>query len=410
MYLDFIICLFLISCYFFGHNLEAYSSFYRFKKSFYGFSTYLSARSKIPINSVRNNGVRTKDVSQTLNIHNFGINIVLSEDLFAYDADAFLKSVRRRCRNNYYHYHSDSNKSTISNNIGKNATNASNQEIWVPLSHSEIAILTRLLQLHCSSLSPQAFCDLCHNLGRLRIDSSFLTAVNRPLLNYIHNRPLLNQWERTNHQFVENKENKFYLSPQDINRMLQGLGYLNLEWSTLSRKIILFYGSKKLSFNLPCCIEFNESAGSSSPLPAFLHHCLLDSPSSSSSSIMDAYQLSDLLRALCSLRAKWTELSPELRTLLLQRSQHCLSVPLTPQALSNIAWALARLGVRWPQLADSALLSRVALLPCTPTPQQASKLLWALGLLEPPPGLLPLRALESLLHCCCGPNHNHHQA
>jgi len=125
---------------------------------------------------------------------------------------------------------------------------------------------------------------------------------------------------------------------------------------------------------------------------------------------MDAYQLSDLLRALCSLRAKWTELSPELRTLLLQRSQHCLSVPLTPQALSNIAWALARLGVRWPQLADSALLSRVALLPCTPTPQQASKLLWALGLLEPPPGLLPLRALESLLHCCCGPNHNHHQA
>jgi len=86
--------------------------------------------------------------------------------------------------------------------------------------------------------------------------------------------------------------------------------------------------------------------------------------------------------------------------LLLLRSQNCLNNPLSPQTLSSITWSLARLGVRWPELSDSALLARVALLHnqhSRPTPQQASKLLWALGCLEPPPMLLQVASLEQLL-------------
>lgn len=253
---------------------------------------------------------------------------------------------------------------------GVNNLNTRHSRDSYSLSQEEVDYILLLLNSQCCALSGQSFSFVCNLLGKLPFPSSVLPIISAPLIYYL--------------RCCRDTGSLYELSIFDLISMLKGLARLRVHltaiYSTLDQ-------------------SSNNATADEAPLLLQALKSALDG-----ADLLDGSQLSDLMWALCSMRASWTQLSSATRQAFLR---HLDAAPITQSSsisayhLSSLQYSCAKMGMRWRDLPSSTAVSLLRLRYLNSfafTPAQASKLLWAIGSFGVPKGELPREIVELLLH------------
>lgn len=116
--------------------------------------------------------------------------------------------------------------------------------------------------------------------------------------------------------------------------------------------------------------------------------------------IMDSRNVGDAVWSLGSMGARWTQLSPTCRKALTGALLNkCKEKSFSSHSLASALWALAKMNAKLQPGLCSSIVARLEDIGIDLSPQQSSKVIWALGTLgigyrEIPPGLLALLLLK----------------
>jgi hypothetical protein len=242
------------------------------------------------------------------------------------------------------------------------------------ISQEEVDSILLILKSECPTLSGKSFSHVCYLLGKLQFPPYSLPMISAPLIAYL---------KCCEQEIAGNVCPLHDLTSSDFISMLKGLARLKVS-------LTAFHSSLDSS---------NNSTAFEVPV---LMHALQQAVDDAK--FLDWTQLSDLMWALCSMRASWTRLPSATRQLLLGHLDHAAikqSRSMSPYHLSSLLWSLAKIGVRWrdlPASTSGSLLCLRYLNAFAFTPTQASKLLWAIGSFAIPKGTLRNEVVELLLH------------
>lgn len=128
-------------------------------------------------------------------------------------------------------------------------------------------------------------------------------------------------------------------------------------------------------------------------MPTFLEQLVTLVPRMTSKSV------TDVVWALGTSQARWVQLTPSLRNVLLDAvGQHVDKM--NAYALSSVLWSLAKMGAKWTQLSQDIKEGLPVALDArseSMSPQQSSKVVWALGSLGASPTILSEYSLSALV-------------
>jgi hypothetical protein len=216
---------------------------------------------------------------------------------------------------------------------------------FTDVSSSERSALKTLLAIHANALTPSELSSVVFSVGLMSQNAKD------------HRVRFTDELKHLQHGIARVAPS---FSPHDVSSVLVGMARMDAAWNDVCRDRAL-------------------SARISSTLPG-----------------MDEKGVGDVVWAVGSMGARWSDLLPALQAALLAALER-EGENLNAFALSSALWSMAKMGAKWSQFSPNlqqVYYRRIIDLGHTMSPQQSSKVLWALGTMGASHHAIPARLYE----------------
>lgn len=212
------------------------------------------------------------------------------------------------------------------------------------ITSAEQSALRSLLSIHSKSLSASELSSVAYSVGLMSQNAKDRLHLKDELKHIQHSIPRVSS----------------FLNAFEVTGLLVGMARMDATWKEVCRNSSL---SVRIALMLPT---------------------------------MDEKGVGDVVWAVGSMGAKWSDLLPSLQTEILA-SLELQGRNLNAYALSSALWAMAKMGAKWSYFSDElqhVFYRRIVELANNMSPQQSSKVLWAMGTMGASHHVIPSQLYE----------------